>query len=332
MADDERNEGGGFDDWLDEEPGPDTDPYASLASEDEDAETEIAEWMAFTGGETSSVDAPGDDTPAADAAVPPDPSADDAPVAGDVTDVPADDDSGLEDLDQIATFQAISVDESTAEPPPSASAAPSDDAAEAAEETHEIPAVEATEETPVEQVPATTVEVDEFDGGARADTEEVPILAAADVVEATVRTDAPADDDAGLEVSADAEQLREDALGEAALDHDDTGEIDVMADDLEEPDDTGELEVVAFPEPVSDVDLRPDEDQDAEAGLAAADRDAPDADDDAFDLSQEQYLQGGYQGACRFGGCHRRRRGPGHREGGACRPDSGSRVHGRGLR
>lgn len=49
MADDTTKGGSGdFDEWLDEEPGPPTDPtnpYADLASDDAD---EIAEWMAFT--------------------------------------------------------------------------------------------------------------------------------------------------------------------------------------------------------------------------------------------------------------------------------------------
>ena len=49
MADDTTKGGSGdFDDWLDEEPGPPTDPknpYADLASDDAD---EIKEWMAFT--------------------------------------------------------------------------------------------------------------------------------------------------------------------------------------------------------------------------------------------------------------------------------------------
>ena len=54
MADDTTKDGSGeFDDWLDEEPGPPTDPksqYADLGSDDAD---EIAEWMAFTGGSPS---------------------------------------------------------------------------------------------------------------------------------------------------------------------------------------------------------------------------------------------------------------------------------------
>ena len=66
MTDDRNNDGSGagFDDWLDDEPGPVTDPYKVLASED--PQEEIAEWMEYsqatgdsqqvTAGEESSVD------------------------------------------------------------------------------------------------------------------------------------------------------------------------------------------------------------------------------------------------------------------------------------
>ena len=47
--DDTTSDSGGFDDWLDEQPGPPTDPYASLA--DDDPEDEIADWVAFTEGQ-----------------------------------------------------------------------------------------------------------------------------------------------------------------------------------------------------------------------------------------------------------------------------------------
>ena len=59
MADDTTKSGSGeFDDWLDEKPGPATDPtnpYEDLVSHDAD---EIAEWMAFTGGTTSETPEP----------------------------------------------------------------------------------------------------------------------------------------------------------------------------------------------------------------------------------------------------------------------------------
>jgi len=62
MVDDTtKGESGDFDDWLDEQPGPPTDPtnpYQDLGSDDAD---EIAEWMAFTGGSS-----PQDSDPAAE--------------------------------------------------------------------------------------------------------------------------------------------------------------------------------------------------------------------------------------------------------------------------
>jgi phosphatidate cytidylyltransferase len=61
MADDDKtSDPGGFDDWLEETPGPPTDPYASL--KDDDPEEEIADWVAFTEGRDGSGD---DETPAA---------------------------------------------------------------------------------------------------------------------------------------------------------------------------------------------------------------------------------------------------------------------------
>lgn len=51
MSDDRQDErsGGGFDDWLDDDLGPVTDPYKALASDDGDED--IAEWMEFAGGQ-----------------------------------------------------------------------------------------------------------------------------------------------------------------------------------------------------------------------------------------------------------------------------------------
>ena len=60
MADDTtKDSSGDFDDWLDEQPGPPTDPtnpYKDLVSDDAD---EIAEWMAFTGGSPETTPEPG---------------------------------------------------------------------------------------------------------------------------------------------------------------------------------------------------------------------------------------------------------------------------------
>jgi len=68
MTDDRNNDGSGagFDDWLDDEPGPVTDPYKVLASED--PEEEIAEWMENSQGTGDTSQAPlGDALPAVDA-------------------------------------------------------------------------------------------------------------------------------------------------------------------------------------------------------------------------------------------------------------------------
>jgi len=46
MADDKTSDSGGFDDWLDEDAGPVTDPYAALSQDDPDEE--ISDWVAFT--------------------------------------------------------------------------------------------------------------------------------------------------------------------------------------------------------------------------------------------------------------------------------------------
>lgn len=56
MSDDRNNDrsGGGFDDWLDDEPGPVTDPYKVLESEEPDAE--MAGWMELSDQESDVVD------------------------------------------------------------------------------------------------------------------------------------------------------------------------------------------------------------------------------------------------------------------------------------
>ncbi len=176
MADDERPKepGGGFDDWLDEEPGPDTDPYAALAEEDEDeGESEISEWLAFSGSATDeSGDAAAADVGAVD-------EADEEP-GGKV-------DAG------IVSFGD-------------------------GDETEEIP-VSYPEPSGFE--PATSVELADFDGGGRADTDEVPIIAAGDVI-AMVEGSDPTEPDI-----------------------DDTDELPVLGDELEP--DTGDLPVVAVP-------------------------------------------------------------------------------------
>ncbi len=48
MAEDMTSGSGGFDDWLEGEPGPATDPYADLV--DDDSTEELADWVAFADG------------------------------------------------------------------------------------------------------------------------------------------------------------------------------------------------------------------------------------------------------------------------------------------
>ncbi|MGI9667025.1 MAG: phosphatidate cytidylyltransferase [Acidimicrobiia bacterium] len=291
MAGDDNKGGssGGFDDWLDEEPGPDTDPYAELDSDD--PEEEISDWMAFTQGEPS--------TPAPD----------------------------FDDGDETGEIEVVA--------------------------------------------PATTVDAFEFDGGGHPDTEEVPIVAAADVVSASVTNDTPEalddaetpgsldDPDAVVEMeavdvedaptdpvatdaAADADAVDDDATDDEPSDdepsddassddessddassddassddepsddassEEHTGEIPVIGtgdgsaeDELGEEDDTGELEVIEFPAAAAGAAAASSSfgdlwDQDADEDDSAD----PPADDQAaesagggssFDMTQEDYLQ-----------------------------------------
>lgn len=70
MSDDRTTDqsGGGFDDWLDDEPGPVTDPYKALAS-DADEDDDIADWMDFAGGQVDGGQGTGDETGEVDAIV-----------------------------------------------------------------------------------------------------------------------------------------------------------------------------------------------------------------------------------------------------------------------
>ncbi len=83
MADDNTpDDSSTFDDWLDEQPGPPTDPvelHGELASDDAE---EIAEWMAFTGG-TEPVAAEAPSTPGSGQAQATDPDPEALPPVGD---------------------------------------------------------------------------------------------------------------------------------------------------------------------------------------------------------------------------------------------------------
>ena len=285
MPDDKRtnDSSGGFDDWLDEEPGPDSDPYSQLSADDPEAE--IADWMAFTQGDEQSGVADGEGTDGepespdqaaedvSEAAVA-DESADDEPTAE--IEVEAADTSPLtQDVEAVEETEYVDFDED--------------------EETAEIPVVGADSDDTVDDAvdmsdpdPRTTVEVSDWDGGGRADTDEVPIIAGADIVDATVvnetdtsktlddpdalvaipaivMDDAEHPDDGADDVSDDGppDDTADSATSDQAGDLDaDTGELDPVpsatsaASDVfgasgggesdDQDDDTGELEIASI--------------------------------------------------------------------------------------
>lgn len=182
MSDDNKDDsaGAGFDDWLGDDAGPDTDPYAELKSED--AKEEISDWMAFTQGDE---DAEGPNESE---------TADESLLNAQTEEI------------EVVVPDTPDIEDDTAE-------------------VQVSPAADAVE-------PATSVDFGEFDGGGRADTDEVPIVSEATVVEASLgSTDVPTDED-GL-------------LGE----HDDDDVFDTG--ELEQVDDTGELDPV-------ETDTKPD--------------------------------------------------------------------------
>lgn len=282
---DDPTDNGGFDDWLDEEPGPDTDPYAALSDDADSPETEIADWMAFTEGR---------DEDASD-----DATRDPEPVTGD---------ESTFDADELAEMPAVSVrDDNAAEP------------TEAIDETGEIAVVAPDDD---DSEPATSVDFGEWDGGDRADTDEIPIVAGAAVVEASVtnlhdhRPDGEIDPEGGIFDEG------EDATGEIdemtapenedsdASDVSDESDVPVVSDesDVSEEDDTGEMDAIAFPAPDAD-----DGDDEGPQGLdgpedviaagsafgalwdddeQAVDESIGDSDGDAlFGLSDDTYIQ-----------------------------------------
>lgn len=268
MADDERpTADDGFDDWLDEEPGPDTDPYAALA--EDDAEAEIADWMAFTDGS---------------GAPPAEPQEGPAPTGeGDEPEDATEELVALGNVDTGDVSGAFDPDELTHMPvirPP-----------DAEDETTEIPALMADEsDHEPELQPATSVEVDEFDGGGRADTDEIPIIAGADVEPVE-----PAEPDEGgtaapspggiVSEPGAIESTSDDVPEEEPVDvhvADDTGELPI--------DDTGELDVVED-EPVEFAAIALDDSPGGQRpvfDLETADVEA--TPDDPFELDRGDYL------------------------------------------
>jgi phosphatidate cytidylyltransferase len=292
MSDDDRSGGtsGGFDDWLGKEPGPDTDPYESLS--DDDPEAEIADWMAFTQG----------DSPATD-------TTDDPQTSGDAEDATEEVDDTVEAVEVDTAASSDDADDSDDDSAADSDVDDSDDDAyvdfDEDEVTAEIPI--AHDDGSGEQ-PATSVDVPEFDGGGRADTDEVPIIAGADVIEASVTNETDEsresgsleDPDALVEMqaivvddtNAAADNGTDDQEPETAdAVHDDTGELDPV----DEPDDdTGELEVVETSDEMiaaGDADQAFSELWDQEAHEVAAASAEADPSPELFDVSQDDYLQ-----------------------------------------
>jgi CDP-diglyceride synthetase len=263
MADDDRS--GGFDDWLEEEPGPVTDPYATLADEEDDAESEISDWMAFTQGGTEP------DTGTEDRA--------DEPPSDDTTEGPED----ITEEVVVDLSGTVGEDEATEEITVTASA----DTELDLDQISQIPVIRPTD---VPHTPATTVDVDEFDSGARADTDEIPILSGADVVAASVTNLTPrsgAEDEGNS-----AEDEGDGSDGEPSESaHEDMGDLGPTDD--EEPDDTGELDVVTPEEDDFDDAVASEAGLDAFTVEATTDDSgiAPDGDrPEFFDLTNEDYL------------------------------------------
>lgn len=285
MADDESTQdgSGGFDDWLDEEPGPATDPYAALADDEDadDAEAEIADWMAFTAGDAEGVTASDGVVARADGSTASEVSDDKDGVDDRGSDVAVDPAAAADtadaepfDPDAVAAIPVIKV-EATAAASPTDEVIASGDVDEpgsgdealfgswgSEDETDEIPIAASADDSDVpvgdvrEMVPATSVDLDDFDGGGRPDTEEVPIIAGIDAAD-----EPDIDDEPG-------------AAGPPPL-----------------VDDTGEMDVIPFPDPEA---LADDTTESVVEDVGDLD-DAFDGEDDlldgVFDLSQEHYVQ-----------------------------------------
>lgn len=277
MADDDAQ--GGFDDWLEEEPGPVTDPYAALADEVDDAESEIADWMAFTSGEGA------DDTEPSPSATQPD----DEVVVVDITETVGEDDA-TEEIEIVSAAppppESDEVDDGPLEVATSASREPD------ASDLDKVERIPIIKPPGPDEVPATSVDLDEFDSGARADTDEIPIIAGADILAASVihndvnQPDTTDDSDVGADT------------GEVDTTDEASGSVEgtaPMAMDAfgDEPDDTGELDVIELPG--SEVPDELDHGADVEGFDRFVDDGAPAPDassgvsDGVFDLTQEGY-------------------------------------------
>ncbi len=300
MADDDAQ--GGFDDWLEEEPGPVTDPYAALADEADDAESEIADWMAFTSGE-------GEDTDAASPAATPQ---DEEVVVVDITAMPGEDDAteeieiapvppsvGTSDGNDhdLSASEATSFADSDADnldkveripiikPPEAAASAMTVDL----DEVERIPIIKPREAVQFRQPPSTSTS---------STAAREPILTRYPSSQAltswlprsctmisTTRTWSMNPRSSSIPVSSTrVDDASESSEGTAPM------AMDAFAD---EPDDTGELEVIEFPgseAPESADEVAGDESLDRFADGADQESDSsPGPSDGIFDLTQEGY-------------------------------------------
>ncbi len=196
--DDTTSDSGGFDDWLDEKPGPPTDPYASL--QDDDPEEEIADWVAFTQGRDGTDADSGSETLAED----------------DLTQLPTEE-MDISDL-PVAPYTALHDEgDETSEIPVDEAADNGDSGLHPDDLTEELePFVEAQE----------TVESD--DGA----TDELPMIVSPDddevVTDELPTVPSPVDDVAHALEASDTDPDVIDVGGGDDEEPDDTGELDVV--------------------------------------------------------------------------------------------------------
>ncbi len=277
MADDDTTSGSdGFDDWLEDEPGPPTDPYASL--KDDDPGEEIADWVAFTEGRDGGRD---------DATIGPDESTDltELPTAEmDVSELPTPDEvDGDGEGDETAELDVPDVTAVT-----DTGFAPDRDEPDDGDETAEL-------------------DVASFDGGGFEGAEEDEVPEPDAPADEETNTGGGVDDDVGTTpapVEEDSETTEDDITDELpgippptvfdvdAMDEEDTPVTveeasDEPVDAAGEPDDTGELDIIPIAPYGGFTDQTPD---DAGAPIEGETAAAAPSRPDFFDMSEDDYL------------------------------------------
>jgi phosphatidate cytidylyltransferase len=262
MTDDRNNDssGAGFDDWLDDEPGPVTDPYKMLASDD--AEEEVGDWMELSQGTGDAGQGTAEESGSGG-------TADVNGFVDEASDAEQEPSSGEPVEDETAEIEAIIVDEETD--------------AEVQEPTADDDVTEEVHAVVVGQAPMAdddeTAEIDTI-----ADDEPVPDEEHDDTGELEVVSVSGHDQDSeSLAVTVD-----EDHTDELEIDASSTKdkiEVDEKTDDddgspSEEPeasDDPAPMAAIGFGE------LWDDDEEDAEQPESASSS-------DLFDMTQEDYL------------------------------------------